>query len=530
MAAFSTSPSALTTPARTVTVTTKKSSKYVSVACSLSGGATTAIASSDDTDSQIFHKAALVGTVTAAMGYVYGRVLDATVRGVWTKLPSLLAASSCSTLANLGGSSRYILCTMSLGGLLMGMLSSKLKPSYIVAEFVSTLSGKKGGDKLPKLLPVLPNLLILSLVTSTFGFSVGPEAPMVCAGGLIGAAMARRWDNTDGIDDSGDDNTTCKKEIFTFAGAAGSLTAFMGIPLAGPIFALELTRASSGMSPAAKDALGPAVVASAAALLLIRGLLKGSSLVGGHFSYGAIEALSGRAAMATSLLCGVGGAVLGTCFHKFVHILKDIFWKQGPSNNEANHSSFVNRGVVIKTIIGVVVGLLSMMYPQTMFWGEGSLQCVVDGHKTPFVATKHGLSDALTGSALVDTTIPFRSASAAAQVGLAKLLSISLACAGKFPGGIIFPLFFAAAPIAHSALMVLSSHLSTHVASTAIMCLMASTQASVTRTPLATIFMLALSAAPTTPLSSMLPSVILSSYIGVWFSRYLSEDSYFHYS
>ena len=234
--------------------------------------------------------------------------------------------------------------------------------------------------------------------------------------------------------------------------------------------------------------------------------------------------------MATSLLCGVGGAVLGTCFHKFVHILKDIFWKLGPSNNEANHSSFVNRDLMIKTTIGVLVGLLSMMYPQTMFWGEGSLQCLVDGHKTPFAATKHGLSNALTGSALVDPTVAFQSASAAAQVGLAKLLSISLACAGKFPGGIIFPLFFAAAPIAHSALMVLSSHVSAHVASTAIMCLMASTQASVTRTPLATIFMLALSAAPTTPLSSMLPSVILSSYIGVWFSRYLSEDSYFHYS
>lgn len=532
VAAFSTSPSALTTPARTVTVTTKKSSKYVSVACSLSGGATTAIASSDDTDSQIFHKAALVGTVTAAMGYVYGRVLDATVRGVWTKLPSLLAASSCSTLANLGGSSRYILFTMSLGGLLMGILSSKLKPSYIVAEFVSALSGEKGGNTLPKLLPVLPNLLILSLVTSTFGFSVGPEAPMVCAGGLIGAEMARRWDNTDGCDGSDDDNAARKKEILTYAGAAGSLTAFMGIPLAGPIFALELTRASSGMSPAANDALGPAVVASAAALLLIRGLLKGSSLVGGHFSYGPVEALSGRAAMATSLLCGVGGAVLGTCFHKFVHILKDIFWKQVPSNNnETKYStSFLNREVVIKTIVGVSVGLLSMMYPQTMFWGEGSLQCVVDGHKTPFAVTKHGLSNALTGSALVDPSVSFQSASAAAQVGLAKLLSISLACAGKFPGGIIFPLFFAAAPIAHSALMSLSSHLSTHVAPTVIMGLMAATQASVTRTPLATIFMLALSAAPTTPLSAMLPSVILSSYIGVWFSRYLSRDSYFDYS
>ena len=36
-------------------------------------------------------------------------------------------------------------------------------------------------------------LLLLSLVTSTFGFSVGPEAPMVCAGGLIGASLSRRF-------------------------------------------------------------------------------------------------------------------------------------------------------------------------------------------------------------------------------------------------------------------------------------------------------------------------------------------------
>lgn len=547
VAAFGTSPSALATSSSISTTRTsttpRTKSKYVSVACSISGGGNSADAgsssplsySNNGRNSQIFRHAVVVGMVTAAMGFVYGRVLDYSVRTTWKKLPSILAASSSPTstfLANVGGSSRYIFCTMSLGGLLMGLLSSKLKPSYIVAEFVSTLSAKRGGADLPLLLPALPNLLILSLVTSTFGFSVGPEAPMVCAGGLIGAAMSRRWENSS--DDGGFDDATCKKEILTYAGAAGALTAFMGIPLAGPIFALELTRASSGMTSAAKDTLGPAVAASAGALLLLRGFLQGSSLIGGHFSYGAIEALSGRAAMATSLLCGAGGALLGTGFHKFVHILKDILWKQGPNKNETKRSTFVTREVMVKTIIGIFVGLLSMMYPQTMFWGEGSLQCVVDGHKTPFAATKHGLSNALTGSALVDSTLPFQSSAAAAQVGLAKLVSISLACAGKFPGGIIFPLFFAAAPIAHSVMMTLSSHLPTHVVSsvspTAVMCLMAATQASVTRTPLATVFMLALSAAPTTALSVMLPPVILSSYIGVWFSRFLSKDSYFDYS
>ena len=165
-----------------------------------------------------------------------------------------------------------------------------------------------------------------------------------------------------------------------------------------------------------------------------------------------------------------------------------------------------------------------------MFWGEGSLQCAIDGQKTPFTKTKHGLSRILTSGAIVDPSVPFQSAWAAAQVGCAKLLAIALACAGKFPGGIIFPLFFAAAPIAHSALMILGSYLPESVSPVAIMALMASTQASVTRTPLATVFMLALSSSAGTELSKMLPSVILSSYIGVWVSRYISKESYFSYS
>ena len=501
--------------------------------CSISGGGGGSGDTSDDNEkSPIFRQAALVGATTAAMAFFYGQILELGVKSVWTKLPSFLAASGSPTLANLGGSSRYILCTMSLGGLLMGILSSILKPSHTVAEFVAALSGKKSDvSKLPALLPALPNLLILSLVTSTFGFSVGPEAPMVCAGGLIGLSMGRKWHNSDG---GSDDTTSKKKEILVYAGAAGALTAFMGIPLAGPIFALELTRASANLSRSAGDSLGPAVAASAAALFLIRGAFKGGSPLGGHFMYhasDAIGALSGRAAMATSLLCGLGGAVLGTCFHTLVHALKDIFWAPSSANKVETRgkTSLINREVLVKTSIGVAVGVLSMLYPQSTFWGEGSLQCVIDGHKTPFAATKHGLSSALTGSALVDPSSPFQSASAAAQVGIVKLLSIALACAGKFPGGIIFPLFFASAPIAHSALMVLAPHLPTSIAPTAVMCLMAATQSSVTRTPLATIFMLALSASSTTALSTMLPSVILSSYIGVWASRFLSKDSYFGY-
>lgn len=270
------------------------------------------------------------------------------------------------------------------------------------------------------------------------------------------------------------------------------------------------------------------MAASASAFVLIRGIIDPKSTVGGHFTYQKVGSLSGRAAVATSILAGIGGAALGTGFHKTVHSLKDVLWKEQQSTESKN--PIYNREVLVKTIVGVLVGLLSMSFPQTMFWGEGSLQCAIDGHNTPFLATKHGLSNALTSAARVDTSTPFPSALAAAQVGGAKLISIALAASAKFPGGIIFPLFFAAAPIAHAVMRVISEYLPEGVSPVAVMSLMAATQASVTRTPLATVFMLALSSSSATEISKMLPSVILSSYIGVWFSRFLSEESYFSYS
>ena len=56
----------------------------------------------------------------------------------------------------------------------------------------------------------------------------------------------------------------------------------MDMTLAGPIFALELTRASAGISPAAKYALGPAIASSAAVLILLWGILTPKSKMGGH--------------------------------------------------------------------------------------------------------------------------------------------------------------------------------------------------------------------------------------------------------
>jgi hypothetical protein len=51
----------------------------------------------------------------------------------------------------------------------------------------------------------------------------------------------------------------------------------------------------------------------------------------------------------------------------------------------------------------------------------------------------------------------------------------------------------------------------------------------VTRTPLATVLMLTLTASAATELSVMLPACMISSYLGVFLSRQLSSKSYFGY-
>ena len=385
----------------------------------LPGGATT---SSDvPTTNGIMKASIIVGVITAAMGHLYGKVLSFCVKTVWHTLPAMFQADNFNPTYFITG-----LCTF--GGLLMGILSSALSSStFTVADFVALFSSS--GDKsLPSSRTFLLPLLLLSLVTSTFGFSVGPEAPMVCAGALIGASVARYFYG------SADE----PQETLAYAGASGALTAFMGIPLAGSIFALELTTSHAGMNKAGgKRALSSTVMSSIAALVAIQAVFDPFSAVGGHFSYGSIGTLAGRTMITTAIACGAGGGLLGTGFQKLVGVFKKISWNLGATKDSTNGNkkNLWQRPVIVKTMIGLLVGLLSSNYPQTLFWGEGSLQTVISGQSTPFISTKHGLSQMLTGVAKVNPNLPFANASAAAQVGVAKLVAIALACAGKFPGG-----------------------------------------------------------------------------------------------
>jgi len=464
-----------------------------------------------DEPAQLTASAALLGVATACMGTAYARLLKAAVTLTWKTAPALLPPCVEPTL--------FMPAVCTLGGALVGLLAVNL-PSTTMPDFIGTQNGQLSLPGLRRLAPVL----LLSLLTSAFGFSVGPEAPMVIAGALVGSAFSHRL--------FGPENHAAARTM-AYAGAAGALTTFIGMPVAGALFVLEITSSSAGISAAAPAALAPAAAASCASFLAAKALFAPTAAVGGHFVYPSVAAaLSGRAMAAIALAGGVGGALVGRLFLALVQTYKRPMWPAVTVDVESCEADRrwacgpKARHVMVKATVGLAVGMLSIFFPQTLFWGEGSLQHVLDGQATPLTAVWPGLSPSLTRRALVDPALPFGTPLAALQVGAAKLVAIALACAGGFPGGIIFPLFFAAAALAHGLAAVVPATLMPVL----VMSLMASTQASVTRTPLATVFMLGLSAAYSAHLSVLLPPVIVASYVGVWTAQLLSKETFFPYA
>ena len=176
--------------------------------------------------------------------------------------------------------------------------------------------------------------------------------------------------------------------------------------------------------------------------------------------------------------------------------------------------------------------MVCTFYPQSLFWGEGSFQSYIDGQQTPFTDTNHGLPNFLYKMAAVNPLQPYKSGWNALHVGAAKLLAITLASAGKFSGGIVFPLYATAPAFVHvfaPLLNKLAGSSSGSIVSVAVMCTMAATQASATRTPLASALILAMTASRTTQLSVLLPACLVSSYVSIYVSKMLSKESYFHY-
>eukprot|EP00956_Cyclotella_meneghiniana_P001558 scaffold1758_cov40-Cyclotella_meneghiniana.AAC.7 len=506
--------------------------------------------SSSSTDIQVPLSLTLAtGILTTLLGFAYAKCMKLGFRFIWKTIPSyFLRGDSTNVLLNLirKHPAVYILLMTTCGGASVAYLSSLLPKLYTAHDYVHILSRddpvvddvNDEKDVFPSARFIWP-LMGLCLLTSLSGFSLGPEAPMVSVGSLAGASLARKYHRSTINENEAKSSLSSKsllEKTLAYAGAAGSITGFMNLPMAGPIFALEMTSRHSGISGSAVKSWSTSIIASFVGISFIRGAMMSSIGIGGHFDYisrAAVGAVSGRELIAVGFGCGAGGAVAGTCFHTAITFIKRLIWSEKSTTKDSNTEDKFT-GILRKISVALIIGVVSMWFPQTMFWGEGSLQCMIDGQCTPFSATPHGLPTAMMHWAKVNPNVPISSWFAAAQIAIAKFLAITLASAGKYPGGVIFPLLSNGASISQSLILGLSNIApglpNSLVSPMTVMSFMAAMLTSITRTPLATCLILAMTASGITPLSVLLPGVLLASYTSVFVSERLSRASFFEYS
>jgi len=499
---------------------------------------------------------ALLGVLVSGLVKLYGITLRICVFGIWTWGPELLFKHVNSNVAG----PWYTVAACTLGGILVGSLGPLLPPGYGVGVWV--MHAADGGNaKFPGLACLVP-VSILSLITAAAGFSVGPEAPMVCVGGVVGARLASKLPRC----------SNGQVKVLSVAGASAALSAFLNMPLAGCFFALELLEPTSSLGVGAAGSLSPSAVASVAAvvsLAMMSTTLGAVSVVGGDFNY--MGGLSGSARNATSwpsfyyamaLVLGAAGGLLSVGLVLVIKGLKrTAAWLEStappappPAAPSSSHAlseeptpqaqqapapphlcassacKVAWRPILVRAAAGLLTGVLGVYWPHTLLWGETRLgpllaQSSADPAVHPALTTYAwvGLGGATPSPGLE-----------VGQVALAKCAAIAIAAGAGLPGGVIFPTFYAGALLAQAIAItspatkagsaaataaVVSSSGSWVAASwlpVASVCLMASLQAATTRTPLASIMILSMAADASSNVGALLPFMVVSAYTGVW--------------
>mmetsp|Transcript_80547 Transcript_80547/g.249930 ORF Transcript_80547/g.249930 Transcript_80547/m.249930 type:complete len:570 (+) Transcript_80547:64-1773(+) len=433
--------------------------------------------------------AVILGLLTGLLAAGYSMLLDLSLDALWKQFPEVL-----SSRAALGPA--YTLAVVGTGAVLVAGMGAVLPTPGGMDEWIDMLH-TTGSYPSARLAPVV----VLSFITAATGFSVGPEAPMVVVGAICGSLVARAFKQS-----------VAATRVMNLAGAAGCLSAFFGRPLVGAFFVLEFPHR---LGVQYYEALSPAIIASVVSALVARCVHW--TPFGGSYNYGVAQGTLPP----TIVWLPLTVALVVSCLAVLSVLLMHLFKRAALGAKEGIRHCTGREWpgpLLVRLAAGTLIGLLGMAYPQTLFWGETNLQTALDGQQTPLHLIGNTTLErwALVGAG------PGLGGWGALQVALAKVLAIALAAAGGFPGGIIYPFFFAGAYFG-TALCSVGSVFADHGALT-IICSMAVLQAVITKTPLASMLIVMVTASSfemagtvsgEQALGAMLPLLVCAMHFGL---------------
>lgn len=376
---------------------------------------------------------AVVGLATALFLLVEHWLVEM----VWEEIPH-----------RLGDFRYYTLLVCTIGGLLVGLgqhyLGDWPKPMKAALEDVRT----NGGFDVAH----VPNGVIISLISLSFGGALGPEAALIGLAGGLGTYVARRLKMT-----------AQQAYALTYFSVSGALGGFFRSPLGSAALPLE---SDDGAALPRTWTMVPGIFAGLAGLLVTISLA--GDTLGVTYDFLPYTPPRNGVDLLIAVPFGLLGGLLGAGFQ----------W-----THDQLHHHVPRRipGKIVRGLVGgLLLGLLGTFSSLVLFSGQ------------------RGMNELFTGGADMGGWLLI-------VIGLAKLLAVALLVTTGWKGGEFFPMMFAGAAVGMG-LAYLVPAVDPMVGA---MATMAATTAAMLRKPLAVVLLVVL----LMPVSLLVP-IIVGAYVG----------------
>ncbi len=283
---------------------------------------------------------ALIGMLAALVTALFFFIMNEGIDLLWTDLPKAVGISDWQDSAIL------IIGLCLTGGLVIGLLThfTKVKPVILQEEL---LEFRDSGRMVPRNGIVG---MVRGLIALLFGGSIGPEGPLTGGTGGLGCWVAERLKLS-----------RPAVAIGTYSGFSGMFGAFLGSPFASPLITME-SAMESGKSTTWKILI-PGIVAATAGYALFYAIT--GYIFGDLYEFPEYEGLQ-VVQLVYALFLGLVGGALGLLF---IYLYKGMKKVSEP---------FQSRPIPLALLAGLILGIVGMMLPLTLFDGQEQIQDLID--------------------------------------------------------------------------------------------------------------------------------------------------------
>ncbi|CAL8470569.1 g10111 [Coccomyxa elongata] len=448
--------------------------------------------------------ALVFGVSSGIVAFVYDTYFEAILRVVWEVMPEQVVTP---VVNNLNTSLSwfpplekvawvYTLAVATIMGTLVGLTQRVLGSPGDLPEVVHQIhtSGRIAISQ-------APSMFVCSAFSIAAGGSLGPEAALLALCGSTTSWLARKVFGA-----RGQHLRNC-----ALMGMTAGLAAFFGVALGGSLFSLEvLHRTGLQFYEVATYAVATGVIC----LAVFRGLKRESFGAVWDFKVPFVEVDSRHIILGA--LMGVIAAGLALCFMHLHWGLKKLWLRMGLHE----HHAPVKCGV----IGGFLIGIIGVLLPPTMFWGEFEINTLANpSSPLAHIWPQGGIwgTDLFLGGQYGPVIY--------ITIGFVKLLAISITVLSGFRGGFIFPTFFAGTAFGHAIFRGITTipHIAPFIgdAPPILFCMTVAVglETSITRTPLASTHILSILAGSSTITVPCLASALVALYMTLGFPFILSQ-------